>query len=78
MPKIKTFFVIINALIIVEPFYSRAYLDPGTGSYIFQIILALFVGASFTARVWWRKLKDLGSRLFSKNKVSHNDISKDE
>lgn len=78
MDKIKKIFTIIAALVIIEPIYSYAYLDPGTGSYIFQIILAIFVGASFTARVWWRKLKDTASRLFSKNKSSQDNITADD
>ncbi|HSQ34622.1 MAG TPA: hypothetical protein VLQ89_01405 [Candidatus Binatia bacterium] len=43
-----------------------AYIDPGTGSYVFQIIIAAFVAASFMVKIYWRKIRDLLGRLFSK------------
>lgn len=33
-----------------------AYLDPGTGSYIFQIMIATLLGIAVTAKTWWKKL----------------------
>ena len=35
---------------------ADAYLDPGTGSYIFQILLAGLVGALFMLKMYWRKI----------------------
>jgi hypothetical protein len=51
---------------------AYAYLDPGTGSYILQVVMAVFLGAIFTIKVYWQKI--LG--LFRKNnslKQSQND-----
>ena len=36
---------------------AHAYLDPGTGSFIVQTIIAMVVGATFTLKVYWRRLK---------------------
>lgn len=36
---------------------ARAYVDPGTGSYILQLILAGMVGAAFTLKLFWRRIK---------------------
>ena len=33
-----------------------AYLDPGSGSYILQILVAAFLGASFTLKLYWKKI----------------------
>jgi hypothetical protein len=33
-----------------------AYLDPGTGSFIFQILAASFLGAMATIKIWWSKV----------------------
>lgn len=38
------------------PQYAFAYLDPGTGSMILQVILAGIVGIGCTFKVWWQKL----------------------
>ena len=34
-----------------------AYLDPGTGSYILQLMVGLFLGAAFAIKIYWRKVK---------------------
>jgi len=35
---------------------AHAYLDPGSGSYIFQVIVAASLGALFTLRVLWARI----------------------
>ena len=41
---------------------AHAYLDPGTGSMIFQAIIAVFLGIAATGKLWWTKLKGLFGR----------------
>lgn len=38
-------------------FIILAYLDPGTGSIILQVILASLLAVAVAFRVFWRKLK---------------------
>ena len=40
--------------LIVEP---AAYLDPGTGSMLIQIILAVILGAGVAIKIFWRNIK---------------------
>ena len=47
---------------------TLAYLDPGTGSLILQMIVGGIVGALLFFKTWWYKLKG----LFTKNKSSEN------
>ena len=47
---------------------AHAYVDPGTGSYILQIVIAGLVGAAFTLRIFWKRLKIFMSCVFSKKK----------
>lgn len=47
---------------------AYAYLDPGTGSYLLQIGLAVLVGTSFAIKIYWRKIKTSLANLFSKRK----------
>jgi len=35
---------------------AQAYIDPGTGSYIFQLLIAGLLGAAFTAKVFWKRI----------------------
>jgi hypothetical protein len=35
---------------------AHAYLDPGTGSYLLQIVIAGLLGAAFTLKLFWKRL----------------------
>jgi len=45
---------------------AYAYLDPGTGSYVFQVLIATVIGALFTIKMYWQKIKHAIVNLFSK------------
>jgi len=47
---------------------SHAYLDPGTGSYIFQLLIAGFIGGLFTLKIYWNKIKAFFKNRFSEEK----------
>lgn len=46
------------------PSAVRAYVDPGTGSYFLQILIAGILGAAFALKLYWRRIKGFltGSR----------------
>jgi hypothetical protein len=46
----------------------EAYIDPGTGSLILQILLAVLVGAGFAVKIFWANIKSFFSRLFAKKR----------
>jgi hypothetical protein len=35
-----------------------AYVDPGTGSLIFQLLISAFVGGLFVIKTYWQKIKN--------------------
>jgi hypothetical protein len=39
------------------PSTASAYVDPGTGSYFLQILIAGLLGAAFAVKLYWRKIK---------------------
>lgn len=45
---------------------ASAYLDPGTGSYVFQALLAVVIGAAFTIKIYWQRLTGFFRNIFSK------------
>ncbi len=53
----------ISLLAILSP---QAYLDPGSGSFLLQLLLAGLVGAGFIIRVYWKKIKGLFTRTPAK------------
>ena len=50
----------------------HAYLDPGTGSYVFQVIAAFAIGFAFALKHYFHKLKALVSKVFYKTDHSKN------
>jgi hypothetical protein len=60
-------------------FFVLGYIDPGTGSYIFQLILAALLGAGFAIRAFRSRIADLFSRLFNRSqKPTHTAAGQDE
>ena len=60
----------MNGLLLVGSLLSpiegpNAYLDPGSGSLILQVILAVFLGGFFILRSYWKKIKDGVVNLFT-------------
>lgn len=44
----------------------HAYLDPGSGSFLVQLLIAGLVGAGFLVKTYWKKIKGLFRRSDSK------------
>jgi O-antigen/teichoic acid export membrane protein len=59
--------VVLVALIIAvsAPRPAEAYLDPGTGSFAFQAVVAAIVAGAFFARRWLWRLRDWARSRFS-------------
>lgn len=47
---------------------AQAYLDPGSGSFFIQMVLAGLIGASFMLKNFWKKVKEFFIKLFSGGK----------
>lgn len=68
---VKKVLIVIGVMLTLFPNMLSAYVDPGTGSYMIQIILAAIVGAAFTIKMYWIKIKNFLSKLFSrKNNIN--------
>ena len=49
--------LIVLTFWLILPSQAYAYIDPGTGSLIFQLIIAAFVGGLFTLKLFWHRIK---------------------
>jgi len=70
MGHLKYCLGILMELIPVER--SCAYIDPGVGSTIFQLIIAIFFGGIFVVKMYWKRMNSLLLKLFSRRKNSKN------
>ena len=53
--------------------YAYAYLDPGSVSYVTQILIALLIGGLVAIKMFWAKIKIFLSNLFNKKKDDKDD-----
>lgn len=44
---------------------AYAYIDPGTGSYFLQLLIAGLLGAAFAIKAFWKNIASFLSNLFS-------------
>ena len=72
-PRFSIFIVLLTLICSVIPNDAYAYLDPGTGSYLIQILLASLLGAVFAIKVFWKKIIARFERLFSKENKNVKD-----
>jgi hypothetical protein len=49
---------------------ALAYIDPGTGSYALQIVLAVVFGSLFMLKTYWKMVKAFLGNIFSKKEKS--------
>jgi hypothetical protein len=64
----KKIFLVLFLIVTLQFTFSQnafAYLDPGIGSYIFQVLVAMIIGGLFTAKMYWQKIKNFFGNLFS-------------
>ncbi len=45
--------VFVYVLLVAAP--AHAYVDPGTGSYVFQLIIGALLGAGVAIKMYWKR-----------------------
>ena len=53
---------------------GKAYLDPGSGSVLIQLLIAGLLGAAFIVKASWSRIKG----FFSRSKTSEDEKPEDE
>lgn len=49
--------IAIAIALLLFPQASHAYVDPGSGSMFLQLLLASLLGAMYTLKMYWRKIR---------------------
>lgn len=65
---IKLLFL-LTLYLFVTPVSVHAYLDPGTGSYITQVLIGFAAGGAYLIKMYWNQIKD----FFDKKNKKEND-----
>lgn len=64
--RFMAMFVVLALSFLVFPQRAYAYLDPGTGSYLLQLLIAGILGASMAIKIFWVNIKAFFSKSSSK------------
>jgi hypothetical protein len=67
--RLPSFWIPVS-LLLLFPATARGYIDPGTGSYVLQLLIAGLLGALFALKVFWRKVVDFLKAPFGRRKSS--------
>ena len=68
-------------MLLIDLYYHGltvpAYIDPGTGSLMIQLLIGVLAGAAVAARIYWVRVKGFFKNLFStrSNRIEDNDQS---
>jgi len=60
------------------PVKNQAYLDPGSGSFIIQVLIASLVGIGFALRGYWGKFLGLFQKKANEEDTGKADETSDE
>jgi hypothetical protein len=55
--------ILLNGIMFRDAF---AYIDPGSGSIVIQVVIAALVGAGIAVKLFWEKLKYKFSLILKK------------
>jgi len=66
-------YFLIAICLIIYPCISYAYVDPGTGGLLYQILYALFYGLLASFFMFFSRLKNAVQRLFRRAKTSGSE-----
>lgn len=69
---IKTL-LLLTVFLFVAPVKAQAYLDPGTGSYITQVLIGFIAGGAYLIKIYWGQLKDFVNKMKDKKSKHANE-----
>ena len=69
----KNVFIVFGVFSFLTVYAASAwaYVDPGAGSYFFQVLISFLLAAVFVGKVYWKNLKD-----FIRNKLTRRKKNK--
>jgi len=67
--------VCLYVVSVLFAFDAHAYLDPGTGGYLIQLVIGFIAGGLFLLKVFWQRVKFFLNKLV-RRKVQTDDSGK--
>ncbi len=73
MKKVQFILLLLSAIVVLEK-DAYAYLDPGTGSMMLQMLVAGLLGLAFTLKTYWQRIIS----YFKKNPTELETVAEEE
>ncbi len=73
MPLKVEILICCGLFVLIFADVAQAYLDPGTGSWLIQMLIAGAVGAAFAIKMFWYKIKAGFARLLGRGRQDDGD-----
>ncbi len=70
--KFSKYLVLTLFVLSLFPSVAFAYLDPGTGSYLMQVLIGGVMGGMFAVSMFWRRIVAFFSNLFGRGTSKDN------
>jgi len=58
--------ILTGGLFLIYARDAFAYIDPGTGSFVLQLIIGALLGVAFAIKSFWKNVKAFFAKLLSK------------
>lgn len=65
----KNRYLLLGLALLLAAQPVSAYIDPGAGSFIWQMLIGIVLGAAFMLKMYWQKIKT----FFKKRSEKEND-----
>lgn len=69
VPRAVGILLTASALLMASGRGAYAYIDPGTGSYVLQVVIAGVLAAGFVIKATWRNITSSVARLFGRRHI---------
>lgn len=66
--------VLFAMISLTVPSKAYAYLDPGSGSFFLQMLIASLLATSFVIKTWWRNIKTTFTAFYAKYKKGEGNV----
>lgn len=71
--SIASSLLLCACILLVFPPPAYAYLDPGAGSLVVQLLVAGLLGAALAIKLFWRRIRAGVAALFGRNRQTDAD-----
>ena len=63
----------VVALLLIATGSANAYVDPGTGSYLLQVLVASLLASLFVIKGFWRNIRSAIGKLVGRHPKEEDD-----